>query len=145
MAAGIVFLPSASSVSSPPFLLTLFRKNKQKRKQKTAPTEEKAEEEVKPEKTIFNVVLASVNDLTKNKLKVIKAIRAMRPEDSLVQVSEEGRGREKRGEGVKREEKKNQTVTDLFSTVQRICHKNACCFVEGCSQGGCGEICSVSY
>ena len=44
------------------------------------------EEEAKPEKTIFNVVLASVNDLTKNKLKVIKAIRAMKPEDSLVQV-----------------------------------------------------------
>ena len=40
-------------------------------------------------KTIFNVVLADVSDMDKNKLKVIKAIRGVKPEESLMQVSVE--------------------------------------------------------
>jgi ribosomal protein L7/L12 len=39
-------------------------------------------------KTHFDVVLSSVEDMEKNKLKLIKAIRGMKPEDSLIQVEE---------------------------------------------------------
>ncbi len=38
------------------------------------------------QKTHFNFILTDVTEIDKNKLKVIKAIRTVKPQDSLVQV-----------------------------------------------------------
>jgi ribosomal protein L7/L12 len=51
-----------------------------------APAAPKVEAAPEVQKTIFNVVLSDVADMDKNKLKVIKAIRSVKPDDSLVQV-----------------------------------------------------------